>query len=197
MKILTVAGLALLTISFFPNSSVAQSDDAPDLEQQPAMQPNVTELLQDLLAAVEKSSDKTFLVNRHVLAALVTGRAAIDDLGYAELLQILRNNDLAAFTKNGIVSIVPVEIIRMYPLPEYRDRGGALDEEEWVTGVLRVENASAATFIPIMRPMMPQAGHITVNAMSNSVIIVDRLGNARRIFNLIRQLDRTTPDQAE
>ena len=85
----------------------------------------------------------------------------------------------------------------MYPLPEYRDRGGALDEEEWVTGVLRVENASAATFIPIMRPMMPQAGHITVNAMSNSVIIVDRLGNARRIFNLIRQLDRTTPDQAE
>jgi general secretion pathway protein D len=68
---------------------------------------------------------------------------------------------------------------------------------KWVTGVLRPKNAPAASMFPIMRPMMPKAGHLAANPESNSVIIVDRLGNARRIFSLIRQLDEDSPARPE
>jgi general secretion pathway protein D len=108
----------------------------------------------------------------------------------------LRNNDLAAVTIDGAVNVIPVGIIRQYPLPAIPN-DDSLHDEEWVTGVLPLKNAPAPSIVPIMRPMMPQAAHLAAYPYSNSVIIVDRLGNARRILNLIRRLDQTTSSQTE
>jgi len=46
--------------------------------------------------------------------------------------------------------------------------------------------------VPILRPLLPQAGHLAANAHSNTLTIVARYGNMRRIVALIRSYDRET-----
>lgn len=196
MKPVTNALFVALLLSVFVATAGAQAKNDPKpvvTTQPPAIE---TVELSDLLAAVRKNSKKMFLINRHVQPVVVIGQANVRDTDYAMLLQILRNNDLATFTVDGVVNVVPLNIIRQYALPMIPE-DDSMHDEEWVTGVLRLENAPAASMVPIMRPMMPQAGHVAADPISNSVIIVDRLGNAKLIFSLIRQLDQDSPGQDE
>lgn len=191
------ASLVVILFAVLVSSATAQTtgEQKPFVTMQP---PSIEKVeLSEVLEAVRKNSKMTFLINSHVQPAVAVGQANVRDTDYATLLQILRNNDLAAVTVNDIVNVIPVGIVRQYPLPMISDADSSMSDEEWVTGVLRLENAPAAPMVPIMRPMMPQAGHLAANPMSNSVIIVDRLGNAKRIFSLIHQLDQDTRAQSE
>lgn len=196
MKAMTNLFILVALLGILIYSAASQAQDKP--EQTASVVPQSVEKVQltDVLEAVRKNSKKTFLINHHVQPEIVVGQIAVRDIDYALLLQILRNNDLAAVTVDGAVNVIPVAIIRQYPLPAIPN-DDSLNDEEWVTGVLPLENAPAPSIVPIMRPMMPQAGHLAAYPYSNSVIIVDRLGNARRILNLIRRLDQATSPQTE
>jgi len=193
MKSKTTAMMALLCLAIVSIANSAQSADA----EKPAdsyLHATVKKvLLVDVLDAVSKKSDKTFLISHRVQPTIVIGQVRVAGLDYQTLLQILRNNDLAAVTVDEIVNVIPVAIVRQYPLPMIADIDDSASDEEWVTGIMRLENAFATQMIPILRPILPQAGHLAANPMSNSVIIVDRLGNARRVFSLLRQMDQNTP----
>lgn len=197
MKTRASAGLAVLLVTLAATSTTAQEEKKPTIEFHDAAQAVERVPLADVMAAVRKNSKKTFLVHSRINPDVAIGQASIRDIDYALLLQILRNNDLAAATVDGVVNIVPVSIIRQYPLPMISSSESDLSDEEWVTGVLQLENTPARALIPIMRPLMPQAGHLAASPNSNSVIIVDRLGNARRIIAMMKELDQTTVTQAE
>lgn len=104
---------------------------------------------------------------------------------YQFLLTVLRNNGLAAVGNDEVISIVPVEEVRQHALPAGDD---AL-AEEWVTRVIMIDHVSAATLIPILRPLMPASGHLAVHPEANAVVIADRHANAERMERLMRQLD--------
>jgi general secretion pathway protein D len=52
-----------------------------------------------------------------------------------------------------------------------------------------VKNISAPQLVPILRPLVPQQGALSALPQSNSLVIVDRFANLRRIEGLIRTLD--------
>jgi len=189
-----MAFLCLAIVSTATNAQSTGSEEAADFHPRPTIE---KVLLVDLLDSVSKNSSKTFLVNHHVLPTIVVGQAHVPDVDYPTLLQMLRNNDLAAVTVDDIVNVIPVGIVRQYPLPMFADIEDSASDEEWITGILRLENAFAVQMIPILRPILPQAGHLAANPASNSVVIVDRLGNARRVFSLMQQMDRNTPAPAD
>ncbi len=181
-----MAFLCLAIVSSATNAQSADAEKPADSRPQATVQKAP---LTDVLDAVSKNSSKTFLISHRVQATIVIGQARVASVDYPMLLQILRNNDLAAVTVDDIVNVIPVAFVRQYPLPMIADLNDSASDEEWVTGVLRLENAFASQMIPILRPIMPQAGHLSANPMSNSVIIVDRLGNARRVFSLMQQME--------
>jgi general secretion pathway protein D len=156
-----------------------------------------TTSLADILDAVSKKSGKKFLVGHEVRPEVVTGQLGPKDLDYSSLLLVLRNNDLAAATVDGIVNIVSARIIRQYPLPILFEDDGSIDGEEWVTRVVHLENAFAPELIPIMRPLLPQAGHLAANPASNTILIVDRYDNVKRVTEMIFRMDSLTSDQPE
>ena len=149
----------------------------------------------DVLEAARRNSDRTFLVDHRVQPMIVTGQVPVREVDYPMLLAILRNNDLAAVNADGIVYIVPSGIVRQFPLPVLYEANDSIHDEEWVTWILQMRNASPQSVVPIIRPMMPQAGHFAAEPGSQSVLIVDRYGNAKRIVALIRELDGATPPQ--
>ncbi|MFQ5983503.1 MAG: secretin N-terminal domain-containing protein [Woeseiaceae bacterium] len=153
--------------------------------------------LVDFLDSVSKKSGKKFLIDHHVQAEVVVGQLDPKEVTYSSLLVILRNNGLAAVSIGEIVNIVPAGIVRQYPLPVLFEDDNSIDNEEWVTRVIQLENSPAPQLVPIMRPLLPRAGHMAANAMSNSILIVDRYANVKRVTEMIRRMDTLTPSQTE
>jgi len=56
--------------------------------------------------------------------------------------------------------------------------------------VIQVQHTSAAELIPLIRPLVPQFGHLAAVSSANALIISDRSANIARIEDLVRQLDR-------
>jgi general secretion pathway protein D len=151
------------------------------------------ERLGGLLDIVGKKSGRTFLVQAEVPSTVVVGQPRARDITYSMLLKILRNNGLAAVTDGDMTSIIPVAKIRQHALPLLFEDDDTIDSEEWVTRVIRLEKATATQMVPIMRPMLPQQGHLVANAQSNTVVIVDRYANVRRVVRIIAEIDSSSP----
>ena len=181
---------ALLIIAFLVPASL-WAQEKPD---QQVAQHRLHEVpLVEVLDAVRRNDDRSFLVDHRVSPSIVIGQADLRDLDYGTLLVILRNNDLAAVNVNDVVNVIPASIVRQYPLPVIAEADDSIHDEEWVTWVIHVENASPGSIVPIIRPIMPAAGHFAANPGSRSMLLVDRYGNAKRIVDIIRQLDDASP----
>jgi len=144
--------------------------------------------LAPVLQRVERSSSKRFLVDRNVPPRIYLAGVEANDVTYPVLLSILRANNLAAVEIEGRVNVVSVFEIRNFALPMVQNDDSSIPADEWVTRVLTTTNIQAPALVPILRPLMPQWGHMAAT-MDNKLIIVDRYANVRRITELVRSLD--------
>lgn len=191
-----IAGLGLVLMLFAVPAIAAEHADKPEqLEQAAPSMPRTP--LADILDSVSKKSSKKFLIGHQVPTEVAIGQLRSKDINYSSLLLVLRNNDLAAATVGGIVNIVPADIIRQYPLPVLFEDNDTIDGEEWVTRVIQLENSPAPQMVPIMRPLLPRAGHLAANPESNTILIVDRYDNVKRVTEMMRRMDELTPRQTD
>lgn len=153
--------------------------------------------LGELLESIGKKTDKQFLVNQRVPVEIVTGPVHLRDVTYPQLLSILRNNDLAAVTVDDTVSIVPVSAVRQYSLPMLEAVDATIPKDAWVTRVIRADNATLTRLVPLLRPMVPQAGHLVADPESNTMLVIAPYGVTEQVSLLVTTLDRNTPERAE
>src|SRR5699024_4757457 len=66
---------------------------------------------------------------------------------------------------------------------------GGKDGDELVTRVIAVENSPVSELVPVLRPLVPQYGHLAAVASANALIISDHANNIRRIETVIAHLD--------
>jgi general secretion pathway protein D len=82
--------------------------------------------------------------------------------------------------------VVPTTDIRIAALPlESPDNIKTLDDEA-VTTVVAVKGASAAQLVPLLRPLIPQWGHLAALPDRNALLIVDRAANVKRLLGIIK-----------
>jgi general secretion pathway protein D len=147
------------------------------------------ESLEDILSVVSDRSKKRFVVEARVPPRIVVGQVRVRDITYPILLTILANNGLAAVTIGDVISIVPVATVRQYPLPVLTSADDSVDSMAWITWTVQVQHIPAVQLVPILRPLLPAAGHLAANQSSNSILIVDRYGNVQRVMKIIQRLD--------
>jgi general secretion pathway protein D len=145
--------------------------------------------LAPLLERVERASGKRFLVDRRLGSRIYLGTVDANDVTYPVLLSILSLNGWAAFESEGLVKIVPDANIRFYETRIVQTDDDSIPADEFVTRVLATTNVGAAQLIPILRPLMSQAGHMAAHADTNQIILMDRYANIQRITAIIRALD--------
>ena len=182
--------LILLTLcatgpAFGQANNAPRSDRPPPVDRPP---PAAAMPLADLLEIAQKNTGRTYLVDFRAPPLVVTAQLDTDDLDYNRLLLILQNNNLAAVNIDGVVNVVPAAVVRQYALPVIAAQDDSINDEEWVTWTIQTRG-DAAQYVPILRPLMPSAGHLAAHPETNSILIVDRYGNAKRLVAVIRQLD--------
>lgn len=142
----------------------------------------------DVLDAVSDSTSTRFLLDYRVPARIVVGPAGHSDMDYDTLLTVLANNALAAVRTGDYVTVMRMAEVRTAQTPVVAP-GGTAPAGAWVTRVFFVEHLPAAQLVPILRPMMPAAGHLSAQSNANALLVVDRFANTERLRKVIEALD--------
>src|SRR5690606_20733932 len=111
-------------------------------------------------------------------------------------LSILEVNGFAAVESGNTVKIIPARDARSAGAPVVSVDGGR-ENSEIVTEVIQLQNVSAATLIPAVRPLAPQQAHMAAYAPSNAIIISDSAANIARIREVIRRIDKAAVANAD
>ena len=144
--------------------------------------------IEQIVALVAKKTGKRFVLDPRVHANVVLIGTAPAELTYADLLSVLYLHGFAAVEDGRLVEIVPDANIRQQVIPTITAKD-TRPGSEYVCQVLTVKNVSAAQLIPILRPMIVQAGHLAAYPASNTLIMCDRFDNVRRLESIIRTMD--------
>lgn len=151
----------------------------------PRPEPNV--VLDDLVRRVAEASGRDFLIHAFVPQRIYVRGTVQQTPTYAQLLSILRNNNLTIFVAEDIVNIVPDSNSRSMPTRVVQEDDDRIPDDEIVTRVIRPQHVPAVQLVPLLRPMLPQEAHLS--AVSNALVIVDRYANVKRISEVIRTMD--------
>jgi len=148
----------------------------------------------DLIAQVAKRTGKQFIVDPRVRALVPGVGIDLAKTDYARLLAILNVHQFAAFEADGVVRVVPDANARQLPIPVTTEIPASALDDELVTLLLTPKNMCVMQAVPVLRPLMPQAAHMAAFTQSNTLIISDHVGNARRLVDIVERLDKVAPN---
>lgn len=145
-----------------------------------------------LITTVSEVTGKNFIVDQRVKGKVtVISSTPMSAEGVYETF-------LAVLQVYGFAAIPAGEAIKIIPEATMRQEGGAellsprsLPREDVITRVLQIQNVPAAQLVPILRPLVPQQGHLAAYPPSNMLIIVDRAVNVVRLEQIIGQIDQS------
>ncbi len=135
---------------------------------------------------------KNFIVDPRVRAqvTMLSNTPMSPDAFYEAFLAILQVHGFVAVPSGSVIKILPDATARQLPANDLPDRVSSTSDEI-VTQVIQVRNVSAAQLVPILRPMMPQYGHLAAYPSANMLIISDRASNVNRMIRIIARIDRS------
>jgi type II secretory pathway component GspD/PulD (secretin) len=144
-----------------------------------------------VIAAVAKRSGKKFIVDPRVQgdAVLLQGNAA--SLSYDDFLMLMNVHGFAAVTTGDYVRVVPEASVRQLALPIAN--GDNYSPAEYVTRIFTVKSIPSSLLVPLLRPLIPQQGHMVAMHCTSQIIIVDTFANTQRLEQVIKALDRGEP----
>ncbi len=190
---LTLAGcaaIALLTLAT-PGVTLGQA--------QGGITPNYKDAdLSQIIEAVSAVTGKNFIVDPRVRAqvTMLSSTPMSPDAFYEAFLSILQVHGFVAVPSGDVVKIIPDANARQLPanaLPSHVSS----TSDEIVTQVIAVKNVSAAQLVPILRPLIPQYGHLAAYPASNMLIISDRASNVSRMARIIERIDQTGDEEID
>jgi general secretion pathway protein D len=148
-----------------------------------------------LINTVSKATGQNFIVDPRVKGkvTVVSAKPMSKNEIYEVFLAVLQVHGFAAVPADGIVKIVPDATAKQSSVPI--GQAGESNSDQLVTRVLQLENVAAGQLVPIIRPLVPQQGHLAAYAPTNVLVITDRASNISRMVDIIRRIDR--PDNEE
>ena len=150
-----------------------------------------------VVEAVSEATGKNFILDPRVTGKvnLLSSEPMTKDAFYEAFLSILQVHGYIAVESGNLIKILPDATARQFPSQFGTD--GANGPDDMVTQVIQVQNVGATQLVPILRPLIPQYGHMVAHAGSNMLIISDRAGNMSRMLSIIRRIDLASDEDIE
>jgi general secretion pathway protein D len=178
---------------------VAALAAAPARAQQANVTPNYKDAdIRQVIEAVGAVTGKNFVLDPRVKAqvTMLSSAPMTPEAFYEAFLSILSVYGFVAVPSGDIVKILPDANARQVPGAELGPDGGRR-ADDLVTRVIRVNNVSATQLVPILRPLIPQYGHLAAHPPSNILIISDRAANVERMQRIIQRIDQESSADIE
>ena len=184
MKARRISILALAALLTVTGSAYAQ--------QGAMITPNYKEAdLGQVIEAVSQVTGRNFIVDPRVRAqvTMLSSTPMSPAAFYEAFLAILQVHGFVAVPSGKVIKILPDANARQLPANDLPNSVSSTSDEI-VTQVIQVRNVSAAQLVPILRPLIPQYGHLAAYPSSNMLIIADRAANVNRMARIIERIDQ-------
>lgn len=145
-----------------------------------------------LIATVAQKTGKKFVLDPRVRASVALVGEDPSSVTYDQLLTILDTYGYTAIETGGYVRVVPNAAVREEPLPLV-SANETRPADQYVAAVIHVRSIPAAWLVPLLRPMVPQWGHLVALPCDNTLILVDRFANVRLLESIVKALDTGAP----
>ncbi len=153
--------------------------------------------IRKVVEAVSEVTGKNFIIDPRVTGkvTLLSATPMSADAFYEAFLSILQVHGYVAITSGDLIKIIPDATARQFAGPI--GTSGAAGPDDLATQVIQVRNVGATQLVPILRPLIPQYGHMVAHAGSNMLIISDRAANVARMVAIIRRIDQASDEDIE
>lgn len=187
--------ISLVLSLFVVTTPVVLAEDASD---EKTWKVNLKEA--DIRAFISQVSDITgqsFVVDPRVKGkvTVVSNTAMTKSEVLALFNSVLNVHGFAAVPSGTVVKLVPNQTAKQDSIP--LRQGKNIKGEELVTRVIPIVNTPAIELVPILRPLIPQYGHLAGVASANALIISDHASNIKRILEIIDRLDTAESEELE
>ncbi len=154
--------------------------------------------IRTVIDAVAKLTGQNFIIDPRVKGkvTIIQQRAMNADQVYKVFLSVLKVHGFAAIPGKNIIKIVPDVNAKQDAIRSTIGPGGA-EGDELVTHIVEVKYVNAAQLVPILRPLVPQRGHLAAVPSSNVIILSDSAANIARLTRIIRRIDTVSGDEIE
>lgn len=153
--------------------------------------------IRQVVEAVSAVTGKNFILDPRV-----TGRVTLlsptplgPDALYAAFLSILQVHGYVAIQSGDLIKIIPDATARQFPTAI--GTANAMGPDDLATQVVQLRNVGATQLVPILRPLIPQYGHLVAHAGSNMLIISDRAANVSRLVSIVHRIDQASDEDIE
>lgn len=151
-----------------------------------------------VIEAVSKFTGQNFIVDPRVKGkvTIISQRPMNADQVYQVFLSVLKVHGFAAIPGPDVVKIVPDVNAKQDAIDTL---GGARGDtgDALITQIIEVKHVDANQLVPILRPLVPQRGHLAAVPSSNVIIIADTASNIERLTAIIHRIDTVTSDDIE
>ena len=154
--------------------------------------------IQALIATVSEITGKSFIVDPRVgdtKVTVISSKSMTPEEIYAVFESVLRVHGYAAVPAGDFTKIVPDAVGHQDTIPT-RTNGG-YNDDALVTQIVEVQHVPATELVTLLRPLIPQNGHIVAHSGSNVLVISDRAGNVDRLLKIIRRIDTAGGEDIE
>jgi general secretion pathway protein D len=180
----------ILSVCFSPSAYTAE-------DEQLTLTFNDTDITA-VINAVSTLTGKNFIIDPRVKGkvTVITHQSMSKDEVYQVFLSVLKVHGFAAIQGKNVTKIVP-EVSAKQDSIRTIIRANANDGDELVTQVIQIKYVNAAQLVPILRPLIPQRGHLAAYTASNVLIISDSAANVARLNRIIRRIDQSTNQEVD
>jgi len=154
--------------------------------------------LEEVVRFVAQATGKTIIVDPKAKGRVqvISSQPLNQQQLYDLFLTILDVNGFTALESGGVIRIMPSRDARSSGAPVVSGNKQR-DNSEIVTEVIQLRNISAATLIPVLRPLAPQQAHMAAYGPSNAIIISDMASNIASIRAVIERIDKAAVGETE
>lgn len=192
MRLTSSASIAITLLSLTGAAFAQSSPEKSTVESGSAEHMENGVPFSKLIATVAKKTGKKFIVDPRVHGEAEIVGQDTSNISFSDLLTVLHVYGYTAIESGGYVSVVPDAVARQVPTPQITGKETRPDSE-FVTKVITIKNIPAVQLVPLLRPMIPQMGHLAALPCVNKLIYVDTFANLQRLQAVIEALDVGEP----
>ena len=156
--------------------------------------------IRTVIEAVAQSTGRNFIIDPRVKGkvTVISQKSMNASALYEVFLSVLKVHGFAAIPGANAIKIVPEVNAKQDAIETIMGNSRSMDDSDaFVTHVLEVKHVDAAQLVPILRPLVPQRGHLAAYPASNVLIISDSASNIARIRIIVARIDQATGDEIE
>lgn len=171
--------------------TAAQEPQAPATRDTQTWEINARDQdIRQFITQVSQITGRPFVVDSRLKGTVTVVSTTALDPGsvYELLLSVLRVHGYGAYSVGDVVHVVQNPTL-VKQTGGGGDNGLSLARQAIVTQVVPAQNVAAAELVKILRPLIPQYGHVAAVAQPNVVILSDHADNIERLLRIVTEID--------